>query len=209
MVATDVATTPISYDLSKYAQLDKEWRTQPGLFLDRYFEEYLYSGAAAASKRKHGEIDEQQRLESNDTSATQPVAKEWQYVRMSPNKLCVVGISKHHPLFLQQPEQAQDATRIVTKVVFADSVRDSIIAGKRKKQSLRVMPETKLCTVHTSDGKEYVVRAAIKGVLVEWNSRLEETPQLISSHPEQAFVAIIKPPTDDNAKILSECVDSV
>ncbi|KAJ1797693.1 hypothetical protein LPJ59_002973 [Coemansia sp. RSA 2399] len=209
MVATDAATTPISYDLSKYAQLDKEWRARPNLFLNRYFEEYLYASAAAASKRKHGEIEEQQEPESNDKPAAEPVAKEWQYVRMSPNKLCVVGISKHHPLFLQQPEQEQDAASIVTKVVFADSVRDSVIVGKRKKQSLRVMPETKLCTVQTSDGKEYVVRAAIKGVLMEWNSRLEETPQLLSSHPEQAFVAIIKPPTDDNAKILSECVDSV
>ncbi|KAJ2692867.1 hypothetical protein GGH99_001454 [Coemansia sp. RSA 1285] len=135
---------------------------------------------------------------------------------MSPNKLCVTGISRHHPLLLRQPspsssEQEPDTTAAaaVARVVYADAVRNSVIKGKGKKQSLRVMPETKICTVHTRGGSEYVVRAAVRGVLVEWNSRLEDAPQLVLSHPELAFVAIVKPATDDHAKILSECVDAV
>ncbi|KAJ1668344.1 hypothetical protein IW140_000353 [Coemansia sp. RSA 1813] len=207
MVAVDTATSPISYDLSKYAHLDKEWKTQPYLHLNRYFAEHFYA-STAAPKRKHGEIEEQQAPEPLDILAAESVTKEWQYVLMSPNKLCVIGISKHHPLFLQQSKQEEDAS-IVTKVVFADNVRNSVIKGKGKKQSLRVMPDTKICTIQTSNGKEYVVRAAIKGVLMEWNSRLEASPQLITTNPEQAFVAIVKPPTDDNSKILSECVNSV
>ncbi|KAJ2559537.1 hypothetical protein EV175_000295 [Coemansia sp. RSA 1933] len=194
--------TQISYDLSKYAQLDNEWKAQPDLYLTKYFAEHFYA-SAAAPKRKHGEIDAS---EPHDAPAVEPtVAKEWQYVLMSPNKLCVIGVSKHHPLFLQRSES--EAT--VTRVVFADSVRDSVIKGKRKKQSLRVMPETKICTIHMSCGKEYTVRAAVKGTLMEWNARLEQHPELLLAHPEQAFVAIVKPPTDDNAKILSECVESI
>ncbi|KAJ2663184.1 hypothetical protein IWW48_001505 [Coemansia sp. RSA 1200] len=210
MVAA-VSPFEISYDLSKYAQLDSEWKTQPDLYLDKYFTKHFYA-STAAPKRKHDELDANQTTEPQgsaaaSSSADSTPAKEWQYVLMSPNKLCVTGISRHHPLLCQPSEQGPDTA--VTKVVYADSVRNSVIKGKGKKQSLRVMPETKICTVHTSGGREYVVRAAVRGVLMEWNSRLEETPQLILSHPEQAFVAIVKPATDDDAKILSECVDTV
>ncbi|KAJ2513678.1 hypothetical protein H4217_006192 [Coemansia sp. RSA 1939] len=226
MVAA-VSPVEISYDLSKYAQLDSEWKAQPGLYLDKYFTTHFYA-STAAPKRKHGEIEANQTAEPHGSAAAaaaaatdgSAAAKEWQYVLMSPNKLCVTGISKHHPLLLRQPssssssslsEQGPDttATAAVTRVVYADAVRNSVIKGKGKKQSLRVMPETKICTVHTRGGSEYVVRAAVRGVLVEWNARLEDAPHLVLSHPELAFVAIVKPATDDDAKILSECVDCV
>ncbi|KAJ2759367.1 hypothetical protein H4S06_002265, partial [Coemansia sp. BCRC 34490] len=152
MVAA-VSPVEISYDLSKYAQLDSEWKAQPGLYLDKYFTRHFYA-STAAPKRKHGEIEASQTAEPHGSAAAaaaadgSAAAKEWQYVLMSPNKLCVTGISEHHPLLLRQPsasssslaEQEPDttATAAVARVVYADAVRNSVIKGKGKKQSLRV-----------------------------------------------------------------------
>ncbi|KAJ1859577.1 hypothetical protein GGH12_001032 [Coemansia sp. RSA 1822] len=194
----DVTSTQITYDIGAYAQLNEQLRIKPELYLDRYFVQQFYA-CAIAGKRKH-------EAESTDAETKdEAIPREWQYVRMSPNKLCVIGLAGSHPLL--DPEQRKHIE--VTKVEFADNVKNSVIKGKRKKQSLRLMPNTKLCTIHTADGKEYAVRAAVKGVLMEWNGRLESDPSLVTRCPEQGFVAIIKPSTDDNQKIFSECVSSV
>ncbi|KAJ1996300.1 hypothetical protein GGI25_000363 [Coemansia spiralis] len=204
MVAED-PTSSISYDLTAYTQLDKEYKEQPALYLNRYFSQQFYTHTVIL-KRKHGEIEPSQPTDLPDSQTpANIVPKEWQYVLMSPNKLCVIGIAKQHPLL--DPAMREQVGSI-TKVIYADNVKNSVIKGKGKKQSLRLMPSTKICTVQTSTGKEYILRAAVKGVLMEWNSRLETDPQLIYSHPEQAFVAIIKPGTDDSSKILSDCVSS-
>ncbi|KAJ2836121.1 hypothetical protein FBU31_001450 [Coemansia sp. 'formosensis'] len=97
----------------------------------------------------------------------------------------------------------------VCKIEFAPSVKSSLIQGKAKKNSLKLMPDTKICTVTTTTGKEFIVRAAVRGLLMEWNARLESEPQLLARSPHLAFVAIIKPPTDDDARILSECVAKI
>ncbi|KAI8325969.1 hypothetical protein GQ54DRAFT_295112 [Martensiomyces pterosporus] len=146
--------------------------------------------------------------ESVDSAAasSETLPREWECVSLSPNKLCVIGVAQQHPLL--DPARREDAGKI-TRVTFTDGVRKSIIKGKGKKTSLRVMPDTKLCTIYTDKDKEFVIRAAVKGLLVEWNSRLEDDPLLIDRHPEQGFIAIIKPPTDDDSRILSSCVDSV
>ncbi|KAJ2006866.1 hypothetical protein H4R26_001139 [Coemansia thaxteri] len=128
-----------------------------------------------------------------------------QHLYANPIALCVVGVARQHPLL---DLDRRDLVGNIVRVEFAPSVRGSIIKGKGKKQSLRVLPDTKICTIHTDSGKEYAVRAAIKGHLMEWNAGLEDDPQLVTRCPEKAFVAIIKPSTDDKAKILSECVSS-
>ncbi|KAJ2503463.1 hypothetical protein GGH96_000253 [Coemansia sp. RSA 1972] len=195
----DVTSTQITYDIGAYAQLDEQLRIKPELYLDRYFVQQFYA-CAIAGKRKH-------EAESADTETKdEAIPREWQYVRMSPNKLCVIGLASSHPLL--DPELCKHISDVI-KVEFADNVKNSVIKGKRKKQSLRLMPNSKLCTIHTLDGKEYVVRAAVKGVLMEWNARLESDPSLATKCPEQGFIAIIKPSTDDNQKIFSDCVPSI
>ncbi|KAJ2078620.1 hypothetical protein H4R24_004346 [Coemansia sp. RSA 988] len=117
------------------------------------------------------------------------------------------GLAHCHPL-LDPVQNVQFGA--ITKVEFAESVRQSVIKGKGKKQSLRLMPDTRICFIHTVSGRVFEVRAAIKGVLMEWNASLELNPQLLATSPEcEGFLAIIKPPTDDRQKILSECVRKV
>ncbi|KAJ2805738.1 hypothetical protein H4R20_001973 [Coemansia guatemalensis] len=118
-----------------------------------------------------------------------------------------VSLAHCHPLL--DPVQSVRFGAI-TKVEFAESVRQSVIKGKGKKQSLRLMPDTRICFIHTASGRVFEIRAAIKGMLMEWNASLELNPQLLTTNPErEGFVAIIKPPTDDSEKILSECVSEV
>ncbi|KAJ2741123.1 hypothetical protein GGI19_006992, partial [Coemansia pectinata] len=120
--------------------------------------------------------------------------------------LCTVGVAREHPLLdLDKREEIGS----ITKIEFAPNVRSSVIAGKAKKQSMKVMADTKICTIYTSTGKEFVVRAAVRGLLMEWNSQLEENPQLLTRNPHLGFLAIIKPPTDDDSKILSDCVPAI
>ncbi|KAJ2818571.1 DNA polymerase epsilon catalytic subunit [Coemansia furcata] len=120
--------------------------------------------------------------------------------------LCTVGVAREHPLL--DPEMSEEVGT-VCKIEFAPSVKSSLIQGKAKKNSLKLMPDTKICTVTTTTGKEFIIRAAIRGLLMEWNARLESEPQLLALSPHLAFVAIIKPPTDDDARILSECVAKI
>ncbi|PIA19574.1 hypothetical protein COEREDRAFT_5403 [Coemansia reversa NRRL 1564] len=187
-----MSTESITYDLSAYAHLDQQWKAKPLLYLDRYFEKYFYV-SSATNKRKHVETDAADEPEN----ASNKISKEWQSIRLAH---C-------HPLL--DPAQSVQFGAI-TKVEFAESVRQSVIKGKGKKQSLRLMPDTRICFIHTTSGHVFEVRAAIKGVLMEWNASLELNPQLLTTSPDrEGFVAIIKPLTDDSQKILSECVREV
>ncbi|KAJ2473283.1 hypothetical protein GGI02_000980 [Coemansia sp. RSA 2322] len=173
----------ITYDLSAYSHIDS-WVDHPEQYLTRYFSQHLYANPIAC-KRKHG--------------GSEPAGDGLDAAADS------TAVSETHPLL---DLDRRDLVGNIVRVEFAPSVRGSIIKGKGKKQSLRVLPDTKICTIHTDSGKEYAVRAAIKGHLMEWNAGLEDDPQLVTRCPEKAFVAIIKPSTDDKAKILSECVSS-
>ncbi|KAJ1951639.1 hypothetical protein EC988_003997 [Linderina pennispora] len=168
----------------------------PEQYLERYFSQSYYAVPIAA-KRKHA--DDAQDDQPEDA---EPIPREWQYVRMSPNKLCVIGIADQHPL-LDQSRRAEIGQ--IASVEFADSVKGSVIKGKGKKNSLRIAPDTKLCTIATTTGKSFTVRGAVRGLLMEWNARLETDPGLILRDPSQGFLAIIKPSTDDDDKILSAC----
>ncbi|KAJ1878521.1 hypothetical protein LPJ66_011875 [Kickxella alabastrina] len=202
MAITETHDALITYDLASYAHLGA-WKAKPELYLNRYFAQHYYAGPVS-TKRKLEETDTDKGTQAeSSTVESQTKPKEWQFVYMVPNKLCVVGIANQHPLL--NAEMCEEIGNIV-KVEFADNVKKSVIKGKGKKQSLRLMPETKICTIFTDSGKEFVVRAAVRGTLMEWNSVLEEDPQLIVRSPEKGFLVIIKPPTDDDSKILSECV---
>ncbi|KAJ2778187.1 hypothetical protein H4R18_004757 [Coemansia javaensis] len=128
-------------------------------------------------------------------TATDVASPELQYVRMAPNN--------SHPVH----ELAGSGGEVA--IEFSEAVRKSVIRGKAKKQSLRVQPDTKLCTVR-AQGREFAVRAAVRGTLVEWNTRLADDPLLLVRHPDQAFFAIVKPhTTTDDAAILAACKPSV
>ncbi|KAJ1740062.1 hypothetical protein IWW40_000284 [Coemansia sp. RSA 1250] len=182
-------SVPITYELGAYEQLDRQLQAQPELYVNRYFAEHFYE-CALAGKRKLEQVES-----ASEDASNSVINRERQYVRMAPNN--------SHPLL---DAELKGPLGEIVKVEFADNVVNSVIKGKSKKQSLRLTPDTKLCTIHTANDKQFIVRAAVKGKLMEWNQRLESDPGLVQRSPEQGFIAIIKPNTDDNSKILEACV---
>ncbi|EFP13270.1 hypothetical protein CRE_12143 [Caenorhabditis remanei] len=66
------------------------------------------------------------------------------------------------------------------------------VSGKGKKGALILQTDSKLCTFKCKDGSEHVVRAGVRGTLVEMNDRLKTHPDLIRTAPDnQGFIAII------------------
>ncbi|KAJ1818251.1 hypothetical protein LPJ75_001496 [Coemansia sp. RSA 2598] len=201
MAISDKNAVSITYDPEQYSYLDA-WVSKPDMYLGRYFTQRLYCGPVS-TKRKHEEATEGDSSSESESAIERP--KEWQYVYMAPNKLCVIGVAHGHPLL--DAALRKDAGNI-TKIEFSDSIKKSVIKGKGKKQALRLMPETKICTIYTDANKEYTLRAAVKGLLMEWNPKIEQDPQLVYRNPEQAFLIIVNPLTDDDSKIFSECVSA-
>ena len=50
-----------------------------------------------------------------------------------------------------------------------------VLVGKRKHGSASVASDTQLCALHTTDGQRFVVRATVKGRLLEVNERLVDS----------------------------------
>ncbi|EGT56723.1 hypothetical protein CAEBREN_12763 [Caenorhabditis brenneri] len=66
------------------------------------------------------------------------------------------------------------------------------VSGKGKKGALVLQTDSKLCTFKCKDGSEHVVRAGVRGTLVEMNDRLKTHPDLIRTAPDnQGYIAII------------------
>ncbi|KAJ2376518.1 hypothetical protein IW150_001934 [Coemansia sp. RSA 2607] len=196
-MSSQLAAVDISYDLTAYAHLDA-WRTQPMSFLDRYFlTRYYCAPATSATATKKRKLDE-----TSPTPTTDPLPTAWQYVRMAPNKLCVIGLAPEHPLL--DPQCRETVGRVV-RVEFVQNVVDARVSGKKKRGAQRLDPDVSLCLVHTDKNLVFNIRSAVQGQLVEWNARLVQTPELLYTHPSQAFFAIIKPGTLDNEKIFSHC----
>ncbi|KAJ2222193.1 hypothetical protein H4R99_004701 [Coemansia sp. RSA 1722] len=191
MAVSDGNTVSITYDLAQYSYLDA-WVSKPETYLERYFTQRFYC-APISAKRKYDEAAAEEDADKELDSITER-PKEWQYVYMAPN---------NHPLL--DPVLRKDAGNI-TKIEFSDSIRKSVIKGKGKKQALRLMPDTKICTIYTDTDKEYTLRAAVKGLLMEWNAKIEQDAHLVYKNPAQAFLIIVNPLTDDDSKIFSECV---
>ncbi|KAE9416054.1 hypothetical protein Angca_002312, partial [Angiostrongylus cantonensis] len=86
----------------------------------------------------------------------------------------------------------------VVKVDFGNTKKtglsrnDHVVVGKGKKGGLHLQKETRICVIHCKDGEEVIVRAGVRGVLVEVNERLIDNPDLVRTAPEnQGYIAII------------------
>jgi hypothetical protein len=66
----------------------------------------------------------------------------------------------------------------------------------RTQGALQLTPESILCRVVCADGSEYRVRCCVRAKLLEVNTRLSATPQLVQAKPAtDGYVAIVQPAT--------------
>eukprot|EP00298_Acanthocystis_sp_HF-20_P025827 c38176_g1_i1.p1 GENE.c38176_g1_i1~~c38176_g1_i1.p1 ORF type:complete len:163 (-),score=48.71 c38176_g1_i1:20-508(-) len=119
-----------------------------------------------------------------------------QYVYSHVNGLCVVGVTKTHPLFLE------GEISFVSFDINGNDRRNSKVRGKRKKGGLFVEKNTVICiiVVKTSSGeeKEFPITAGIRGHLIEINEKLSQNPSLIHlSECGKGYIAVIKPQKDN------------
>uniref|UniRef100_A0A0K0D9I2 Peroxin-19 n=1 Tax=Angiostrongylus cantonensis TaxID=6313 RepID=A0A0K0D9I2_ANGCA len=96
------------------------------------------------------------------------------------------------------PKISDHLSSEVVKVDFGNTKKtglsrnDHVVVGKGKKGGLHLQKETRICVIHCKDGEEVIVRAGVRGVLVEVNERLIDNPDLVRTAPEnQGYIAII------------------
>ncbi|CAO3640461.1 unnamed protein product [Mucor hiemalis] len=144
------------YDITQYSELTANWHKDPTAFLDCYYSLYYKT------------VNKEQ-----DPLATNV------YVRQSPNKICVLGIT--------------NPSTDIESVVFERS-----LVGEKVKKG------TVLCELLNTEG--FVighVKAEMEGKLLELNTRLEKegcTLLLNGHHMDTGYIAIIMPKVD-NTKV--------
>ncbi|VDP46300.1 unnamed protein product [Soboliphyme baturini] len=116
---------------------------------------------------------------------------EDQCVLVHSNHICLITIAPSHPV-LRVP--GRSVTSIDFSITDSFSRLDNKVSGKHKKGGQMLLPESTLCTVTCSDASVYVLRACVKGTLVEVNVELQTNPLLLQEYPEtNGYVAIILP----------------
>ena len=86
---------------------------------------------------------------------------------------CQVGLAPSHPIIAQQLE--------IESITFKNSNgRDLLdlsgMKGKKKNGAMKLEPESALCRVHCKNGKQFVIRSVVRGILIEGNHRLVSNP---------------------------------
>lgn len=99
------------------------------------------------------------------------------------NGLCIVTLSDLHPIVT-----SKELT--VTKVELRADVHAP--KGKHKRQGTFVQEETILCTIYAGEEK-FVIRANLRGVLLELNHTIVENANLLKNHVRVRFVPFPPP----------------
>ena len=123
-----------------------------------------------------------------------------QWVCQHSNKLCIVGVCPSHALFLDPEDAIVDIDWTGPSGTDKQNVK---VTGKGKKGGAFVQPDSILCCVKTKKGKEYKLRACVRGSLIEVNPRLvgESGCKLLTEHMNsEGYLAIISPPRDDSSE---------
>lgn len=109
-------------------------------------------------------------------------------VLIHSNNLCILSLAPSHVLM----------GKTIDKIDFqvSDNTHrlSNKMTGKRKKGAQIVQAGSVLCKIYCSDGEEHKILSAIPGKLMEINSKLEETPNIMVTKPDGlGFIAIILP----------------
>lgn len=119
-------------------------------------------------------------------------------VLIHSNNLCILSLAPTHALI----------GKTIEKIDFQISEHthrlSNIMTGKGKRGAQIVQAGSTLCKVYCSDGEEYKILSAIPGKLVEMNSKLEKTPNIMLDKPDDlGFIAIVLPQKQRFEKIRS------
>jgi len=116
-------------------------------------------------------------------------------VMLHSNKLCVVSLSKYHPVVR--------GNKTVVKVEYDSKVLGNKCSGKNKRGALVMGSRSTLCRISTECGASYTVACGARGKLVQINERLSSSPDLCrASYGSAGFLAVILPRLDDVPALL-------
>lgn len=100
------------------------------------------------------------------------------------NGVCVICVSPQHPIVRLGKKVSQVDYRVEMREV----------KGKRKRGGIVVEERTKLCTLTCETGDVYSVQCAVKGTILEYNTALQERPNLISIKPlTNGYLGVVLP----------------
>lgn len=100
------------------------------------------------------------------------------------NGICVVCLSPQHPIVR--------FGKTVSKVDYRVEIRE--VKGKRKKGGVVVEDRTRLCSLICESGEVYTVQCAVKGTLAEYNTALQDKPNLVAEKPlTDGYLAVVLP----------------
>jgi len=115
-------------------------------------------------------------------------------VMLHSNKLCVVSLSKYHPVVR--------GNKTVVKVEYDSKVLGNKCSGKNKRGALVMGSRSTLCRISTQCGATYTVACGARGKLVQINERLASSPDLCRQYASAGFLAVILPRLDDVPALL-------
>lgn len=115
------------------------------------------------------------------------------------NSLVVVTLDPSHAAVQAGPEQ-------LDRIEFGSSRSNqnknpSVInvVGKRKKNALICHADMRLCTVFLKDGRSFPIPACVNGFVLEFNTALQSTPELLVLAPlSEGFLAVVDVNTKNN-----------
>jgi hypothetical protein len=98
-----------------------------------------------------------------------------QFVHVQSNRICIVGLAPSHPIVRGR--------LVASSVVYAPQMDKLNVSGKRKHGNVFVDNRQPLATVTTACGRVFVIRAGMRGDVLELNAALATSPGLVASHP--------------------------
>lgn len=121
----------------------------------------------------------------NESTSTPPTPTgEDVCVARHHNGICIICLSPRHPI-CQKKLQLEE---IEFLAVFRS------VSGKRKRGGTFMQQSTKICSLKSKCGQEYIVRCPIRGTLLELNEKVVQKPELlVEKSLGDGYLAVILP----------------
>jgi len=150
----------------------KDYEANPLTVVERYYTQFYWKDEGVGFRR----------------SSTQ-------YVNQHSNILLVIGIAPTHQII-------QESKKIV-RVDFEGTKKQlTKIEGKRKKGGLWVEINSPICRVVCQDDDDFIIYSGVRGHLIEINTKLESSPELLIDKPAtEGYIGIIKPKFQDQEAV--------